>query len=178
MITPQELRDVPLFQGLHPEELQKVAEVCEEQNYKKGEVVFYQDSKVPTVYMLMNGELEVESETRDYEDFIPVQKIEPKEIFGELCFVDNTPRSATVKCLTDAQMITFSRNHFDALVKTDEHIGRIVMENLSKIVSARLRDTTSRLRDILSRFPSKVIERKTKETIRGILDAIWQMKGI
>ena len=73
------------------------------------------------------------------------------DFFGEMAFIDREPRSADASAVTPADLYSLSREHFDALVKTNPMLGGRVFEQLAYAVSKRLRAADTELRSLEER---------------------------
>lgn len=172
-----ELRDVFVFEGVDDEELGKIAAICEKLRLREGDLVIKQGAVEEILSIVARGKLQVEAEIPGFEESLKICPFEPKDIFGELAFIDGVPRSTTVKCLTDANIVNLKRADFDQLCQRDPHIELVVTRNLFLLVSRRLRDTTTQLREGLSKLPSRVISRKARSIFSELSDWIIGMKG-
>ena len=69
------------------------------------------------------------------------------QIFGEMALVDRGARSATVRCVQDdTTLFIIGRDALAQLCESDYHIGYVVMQNLARDLSFKLR-----LRNLLTR---------------------------
>ena len=68
------------------------------------------------------------------------------DFFGEMAFIDQEPRSASVEAVTPAELFLVSRARFDELVKKDPALGGIIFERLAVAISKRLRSADTELR--------------------------------
>ncbi len=178
MVDMENLKGVRVFDKLGDDALESIANICEEQEFKKGDTVIKQGDVDNTVSVLVEGELQTEIEIPGFKDSIPVYTFESNEVFGELAFISSAPRSATIKCLDVAKVINLDRTKFDKLCEDNQDIERIVMKNLAILLSERLRDTTVQLRDGLAKLPSKVISRKTRSIFSELSEWVNNINGI
>ena len=86
-----------------------------QEHFKAGEAIFRQGDWGDRVYIIMNGEVEVVREEPGKGEIV-FRKQGPGEWFGELALISNAPRSATVRTLTDVDLLTIERGAFMALV--------------------------------------------------------------
>jgi CRP-like cAMP-binding protein len=106
-------------------------------NVKAHEVVIKEGDPADCVYILKDGELEILSYDHDSKSHQIVGHIEPGEMFGEMSFLDNLPRSATVRAVMDSKIYVINRAEFDKIYK-EQHP---MMQQLVSILSERLRKT-------------------------------------
>ena len=100
---------------------------------KAGDVVFTKGEPADVMYAVVDGELEVEVNGHT------VATIGPGQIVGEMALIDRheTPRTATVRALTDAKVVSVDEDEFLRLV----HRTPFFALQLLRIVSERLRAT-------------------------------------
>ncbi len=178
MVDVGSIKGVRVFDGLGDDALESIANICGEQKFKKGDIAIKQGDVDEAISVLVKGELQTEIEIPGFKESIPVYTFESNEVFGELAFISSAPRSATIKCLDNAEIVNLDRTKFDKLCKKDPDIERVVMKNLAILLSERLRDTTIQLRDGLSKLPSKVVSRKARSVFSELSDWVNTMKGI
>ena len=81
---------------------------------KAGETLIREGEKFNQLYWLMQGSLGVYKKVQDLE--VQVNTIEPGELVGELSFLDQKPRSATVKAITECQLICLEYAEFQEML--------------------------------------------------------------
>lgn len=92
------------------------------------------------MYWLQSGQLEV-SKKRGVEDII-LGHVYSGELVGEISFLDQEPRSATVKAIGECELIIIPRetieNHYKTLPKWFEILVKTLAERLRK-ANARIK---------------------------------------
>jgi CRP/FNR family transcriptional regulator, cyclic AMP receptor protein len=106
----QFMRQVPLFAGLLPSELDRIALVMTPRDAAAGDAVCTEGEPGHEFYVIASGEAAIErgGET--------VAKLHTGDCFGELALLDRGPRSATVRVLTDSRLYVLSEPSFAALL--------------------------------------------------------------
>jgi CRP/FNR family transcriptional regulator, cyclic AMP receptor protein len=138
------LHSVELFAGLNIEQLKKVAAIFEERPYKHDEIVFAQGDPGDRLYLVQAGFVEVIAETVEgHAKGRTLVSLGPGQSVGEMALVDQGPRSATVRSVTDGTVIaSVSRTAFEQLCENDTAIGYRVMRNIAIDISFKLRHQT------------------------------------
>lgn len=151
------LRGNEIFKGLNDEEVKKVAEICYKREYKNGTIIFEENSTGSEMYILIEGKVDIQM-SMGIDDLATVHIIEAGEIFGELSLVDRGQRSATIKAAGDAVAFILEADRFERLVDDNYRIGYIVMGNIARIVSIRLRERNIKYTESLiwERLSSKI----------------------
>ncbi|MGH9118676.1 MAG: cyclic nucleotide-binding domain-containing protein [Acidimicrobiales bacterium] len=105
--SPQEIvRVVPLFAGLLPSELDRIALVMNPVDAPAGDVLCTEGEPGHDFFVIATGEAAVERAGRT------VAKLGPGDHFGELALLDRGPRSATVRALTSLQLYVLHERSF------------------------------------------------------------------
>ncbi|MBY0517174.1 MAG: cyclic nucleotide-binding domain-containing protein [Bacteriovoracaceae bacterium] len=106
---------------------------------RAGETLIHEGEKSDCMYILKSGELVVSK----FKDGKPTQLgyIQAGETVGEMSFLDNLNRSATVKAHTDCEVLMINRPHFDEEVRSSS----VFIQTLLKALSGRLRKADAKL---------------------------------
>jgi CRP/FNR family transcriptional regulator len=107
--------------------------------YANGEYIIRQGDKGDCMYVVQAGTLEVTREEHGKEVRIGVMK--SGDIFGEMAIFEHEMRSATVRALGDARVLTVDKRTFLGRIQDDPALAF----NLVKIMSGRIRMLTGEL---------------------------------
>lgn len=135
------LSQVELFEGLEPDELDQIAAICEERTLESGAVVAKQGDVGDELFIIWEGLVEVVHEETP-EDSAPrtVVNLGQGQVFGEMALVDFGPRSATVRVISEnATLQAVPREAFLEICESHNHLGYVVMRNMSADLSFKLR---------------------------------------
>ncbi len=135
------LTGVELFEGLQPEEINTLAEACEERVYPLNEIITQQGEVGEELFIVYDGFVEVVRAGASPENAPrTIVHLGEGQIFGEMALVDRGPRSATVKAASDeAHLLVIKRENFDRICEKNHHIGYVVMRNIAADLSFKLR---------------------------------------
>ncbi len=147
------LRKVPVLSGLEGRSLESVMSMLREETFEPGAMIFAEGELGRTMHVIHRGEVEVLHSTSSGRE-VAIIKLGPGECFGEMALVELGPRSA--KVVAKRATTVFSLNNFDLykLFREDNYAFVIVLQNICRLVSRRLRKADNRLADLLSRVPS------------------------
>jgi CRP-like cAMP-binding protein len=109
------------------------------------------------MYVLAEGEVQVLWKSSSGK-LRPMFRLGPGECFGEMSLVELQPRSATVRAVRAARMYSFTNLDLYRLFRQDNYSYVIVLQNICRILSRRLRMADSRLCDFLQ-VPAKRVRR-------------------
>ena len=129
--TADFLATIPLFSGLHRDELQKFADLTRERSYPKGSVILFQDDPGDSLFVLRQGRVKVVLIGEDGREVI-LGVLEPGAHFGELALIDDQPRSAHVIAMEDANLLVLRREDFRRRVEANPTVAWALLTELSR----------------------------------------------
>lgn len=132
------LSEIELFEGLSQRHLRKVAEIIHVRSYAEQEVVFRQGDPGVGMYLVMEGEVGVFRERRDF-TCQRVALLHPGDFFGDIALLNDSPRSATVLALRPSLLLGLFRPDLLDLTTSDPKLGVTFIYRLAQVVAERLR---------------------------------------
>jgi CRP/FNR family transcriptional regulator, cyclic AMP receptor protein len=151
------LRETELFYNLSPLQLEMVDSVCEEKNYREGEVIFPENSHEKELYLIFRGEIEI-FVNPGMVSANPGMNSKPEVIanllrgqsFGEVALVDQGVRSAGARAASrDTQLVKISRERLLNLCNSYPELGYRVMLNLAQDLAQKIRNADLKIREVL-----------------------------
>lgn len=129
-----------LFRYLTKSELRQIAELIEEVEFQKGELLMKENEPGDCFYLIESGEVEI---FKEHERFI-IAKLGPGENVGLMAVVDDSVRSATVRASTNIKAYKIEAKPFRALsqLKNSKTYYKII-SNYLKSQQDYLRDTNA-----------------------------------
>jgi CRP-like cAMP-binding protein len=158
-VVPATLREVGLFGALSDTTLEHLACTLSPVRFSAGEIVF-REGDVPArdMYVVFEGEMEVLKRSRRGRD-IRIAILGPYDWFGEMSVIDMQPRSATVRALAPSRLLRIANTDLDALYRSDLKSYALIVLNVARGLSRRLRVTDGILADfgtnVLAEHPQK-----------------------
>ena len=138
MTSTFEKLHLPLFDGLTDEEKASLFGISEERSFSDGNVIIVEGEEGDNLFIVASGSVMVEKVTLDQQQEALIS-LGPGECFGELSLVDSHPRSATVRSIGDTKVRVFKRVYIDEIFAKSPSVHHIILENLVRIMSGRLR---------------------------------------
>lgn len=132
------MREVGLFGGLEDETLIEFVRSLDVVRRDPGDVVFKEGETGREMFVVLEGELEVVKRSKRARD-TRVAMLGPSDWFGEMSILDVMPRSATVRVLAPTRMLRLSSQHLDALYRRDVKAYAMIVLNIAREISRRLR---------------------------------------
>ena len=144
------LQATSIFSDLDPSEIHRIAELCQERTYQASDIIFVEHTEGNELFIILEGEVSIRLELASDDEDMPLLTLGKGDVFGELSVVDDSPRSATARCLSDASVLVLKKEDFDRLIDSDHDLGFKVMRNVAKLVSRRVRATNQKILDNVS----------------------------
>jgi CRP-like cAMP-binding protein len=160
-VTPAELRAIGLFGALSDEVLAHLAATLSVATPSAGDVVFKEGDEAREMYVVVSGEMEVLKRSRGGVE-ARVAMLGPGDWFGEMSIVDVQPRSATVRALAPGRLVRIAAADLDALYRYDLKSYAIIVLNLARELSRRLRVADGILADFIANVFDSYLVRTNK----------------
>ena len=146
MINASVLKGFGLFKGLDDGELARVAELCSERTFKKGERVFSEGTRATHLHLCRSGKVDIVILVREpWNKNVTVHQAGAGELFGWSAMVAPYTYTASAECAEAGEEIRITGSELLKSFDYDPHIGLVVWRNLSAEISARLTQTRQRL---------------------------------
>ncbi len=139
------------LQDFNEEETHRLLNQLDLIQYRAGEIVFREGDEGTGMFCILEGQAEV---VRDgpLGKQVPVAILNPGEIFGELGFVANIKRSATIRVRADAKILVLSPSEFRKMEAKDPKLAVKLLTNLFKILVKRFNEKSQALVDMQAMF--------------------------
>ncbi|MCQ2102154.1 MAG: Crp/Fnr family transcriptional regulator [Fibrobacter sp.] len=126
------LKGVELFSELNEDQLAMLADLVVVQNFNRDETVVLEgDDSMQALYLIASGSVQVYMTGVDGRETI-LSFLERGDFFGEMSLIDGEPRSASVRTVTDAQMMIIHRESFLTLIRQSPEISMALLSEMSK----------------------------------------------
>jgi len=143
-----------MFGGLTDSELMIIHDYLDENTYAKGTCILKQGEPNNTVFFIVKGEVSIQKHPLDKEDQERVITIlHAGDSFGEMELIDIQSCAASAICLTDVTIITLSNKDLYKLSTTHLKTYTMLILNLARDISRRLRSTDNLLALISKKSP-------------------------
>lgn len=124
------LRNVSLFASCATKDLEKIRRAGDEVTVKAGHVLVEQGQTGREAFILLGGSATVRRNGKK------VATLGAGAVVGELSLLDHGPRTATVTCDTDCDLLVLSQNRFLAVIDEVPALGHKLLASLA----ARIRE--------------------------------------
>ena len=133
MIEQEKLQKYALFGGLLPDQIKQILPHVANESYKAEEIIITEGTPNDKIRFILEGRVEVKKENTVIREF------GEGDTFGEMEVLDVMPSAATIKALADTKAISISNKALREIYKTDIHSFSLVIMNLARDLSRRLR---------------------------------------
>ena len=120
------LKAIPFFNSLNDEVLGKIAEKVQLEYFPAEHTIFDQNDVGEKMYIIKNGKVQV---IRNEES---IKELENNAFIGEMALVSDEPRNATIKAVTDVELLTLNKYDFKMLMETEGSIAEMVSYEVVK----------------------------------------------
>lgn len=113
--------------------------------YEVGQYVFHQDDVADNLFVILDGEVSIESVNIDGK-VTPFLQLNQGDIFGEFGLIDTKGRSASAQVLKPAILAALGRKVFDDLIANYPSFSKNIME----ILVGRLRSANQQVESLVT----------------------------
>jgi CRP-like cAMP-binding protein len=138
--------DTVLLPDWEPRDWAALLDCAVIQPFRSSQVVIQRGSLDRSLYLVAEGALEVGITQVDGVSIAPLAKITAGSVAGEQSFFDGHARSANVWAVSDGTMLRIGFEEFREFGVSQPALARDILFALARVLSARLRNTTYRIR--------------------------------
>jgi len=131
---------------LESTDIARITMVCVQVAVKEGKDLIVKGEPSIDLYIVTSGSFKVYDDTLG-EDFVHAI-LDKGDVFGEMSFIDGTPRSASVKAIEDGTLLRMGRKEFDNLLASNPDTAMLFIFTLARVITRRLRDVNLALRNM------------------------------
>jgi len=128
------LRNVPIFNELSDQELEKIAGLGIRKKYKKGSIILLEEETGAALFVIVSGKVKIVRMDDDGREVI-LSILGESDFFGEMAILDGLTRSASVVATSKSELFMIHRRDFLKL-----------LNDYPLVAIALLRELTGRLR--------------------------------
>ena len=126
----EQLKKVPLFEGVSDADLRRIAGGAKERRFDAGAPIVSAGEPGHGFYLIVDGRVDVKRGDRT------IRTLGPGDYFGELALIRETPRTATVVAKDTTTCLVLTRWDFKGIVVSNPSIAIRLLET----VANRLQD--------------------------------------
>ena len=125
------LQAVPIFSGIDPEDLERIADVTVERHYEADELVFTEGDEGDEMLVVLAGEMV--AFRRNGDTIVPIRTVGPGEHVGELALLRGRPRSSDVRAGSNgARALALGGNELHVILEERPTVALAMLASLAE----------------------------------------------
>ncbi len=120
------LKRVPLFRDCSRRELEEIAKIADEIDFREGKVLTREGAAGREFFVIVEGTTEVTQGKRK------LATLSDGDFFGEISLITRLPRTATVTTVSPVHALVVTDRSFRRLLESDDRIQRKVLRALGE----------------------------------------------
>jgi CRP-like cAMP-binding protein len=134
----------PLFRGLAPSMIERLASFAIVQTVKAGTVLFSKGDRGSSLYAVCSGTVRISTPSEQGKDAV-FNLMFPGDIFGEIALLDGGERTADAVTVEDCQFMILERRDLLPLMREHPDVAFKMIE----VLCSRLRRTSEQVEDVI-----------------------------
>lgn len=159
--SPHDLTNIPFFGHFSEREIAQISRTGTFHECAPNEYLLHEKDNSRDFFVLISGRMVV-TRTLYAGDEKELSFIEPGEFFGEMAFLDGSPRSASVRCVEKGVFFKISRESFEHLVTRKPTIAYKMTDAIAAALTQRLRKSNDLVESFFSNPNKAIIEFKRR----------------
>ena len=146
----EELEKISLFTELSAGQLAEVSQFCRLLTLSDGDMLIREDDRNGTdLYFLCQGSVEIVSNSSPITSGEVVISKQDKDVFGEMGWLTNAPRTASVRCHGNVRAIRVDGSALSHYLDSHSELGYTMMRHVARTLAQRMQGTDALLKQIL-----------------------------
>ncbi|HEX9250694.1 MAG TPA: cyclic nucleotide-binding domain-containing protein [Ignavibacteriaceae bacterium] len=148
------LKTIPLFNELNKSDLSSLIKIIHNRTFVSGELIFHQGDPGIGLYIIREGEVEIEREN-DHQVKKILATFSKGDFFGELALVDGEKRSASAIAKTACKLSVIFKPDLDEFIEKYPRKGIKILTGISSMIALRLRKLNEDYFDLQYNIPEE-----------------------
>lgn len=140
------LREVGLFGGLNDAAVESLAHAHDVVEVSAGDAVFLEGEPGREMFVVLEGEVELTKNVPGGD--VHIASVVRNDWFGEMSMLDILPRPTTARVVSRARLLRVTAHDLDVLYRRDPKAYTLLVLNIAREMSRRLRAVDSMLANI------------------------------
>lgn len=136
------LTHLPLFTGLAPDEIRRLAQGTREQRVQRGEMVFHKGDPCSGFHLIVYGQIKLGFTSRQGDEKV-VEILSQGQSFGEAIMFMERPYLVFAQALADSTLLHISKTVLFEELERDPKLGRKMLASLSARMHQLVTDVES-----------------------------------
>jgi len=141
--------EIALLGGLSDAAVERVAEQLREMYFEAGETIAREDDEASALFIIASGRVRITRELGGGKEPLTLAELSAGACVGEMALIDMQPRGASVTAINDVVLYMLSNEDFMKLFEDDQPAYTLILGNIARELSRRLRHTNEALTQLL-----------------------------
>ncbi|MBI3762966.1 MAG: cyclic nucleotide-binding domain-containing protein [Chloroflexi bacterium] len=128
---------MPLFDGLTPAQMARLAPLFKRVTFAAGHAIFAQGDRAETVFVLEHGDVEIRFRPDDG-DWLPIATARPGGVVGWSAALARPRYTSSAVCVTPVQAVAIRGDEFRGVVRSDADLGVLLLGRMALTIANRL----------------------------------------
>lgn len=152
------IKHFTFFSELQEEDLQKIANISIERNYKKNMIVFMEDEPGEAFYYIKSGKVKIFRAYEDGKEHI-IHILGEGDVFGEATLFSQIPYPASAMIYEDASIGIIKNTELEGLVKENSELALKLLKIFAKkLIFAQHKIRDLAFNDVYARTAAQIIK--------------------
>lgn len=144
-ISDEVLANSPLFRGLKPREVKRIALLGELKRFSAEEYIMRQGEEGNDIMVFLRGSGRVVAQDKNESKIREIRKIRPGGVIGEVGFFGDGRRSASIIASEDVEVLQIDGPRLERVQRRFPKVASKLYYNLSQLLGSRLSSVTQSL---------------------------------
>lgn len=135
-----------LMQGLNVAQIAQIAAISTVKDFSGGDTLVRQFAKDADLLIVLQGTAKIKTFSGE-----EIAQAGPGSVIGEMSLIDDKPRSATVTAAGAVRAASIPNEAIWRVMNDEPEIAKIILLNISRILTARLRAANVALDEVVER---------------------------
>lgn len=149
------LPTIPIFGGLEGASLDRIISVLKVDRVSAGTRVCREGEAGRSMHIVLEGEVVV-CRPNSVGGLVKMVRMGPGEFFGEMTLIDPQPRASTVVVEKPSTLLSLTNRDLVSLYKDDVQAYVMVLQNICRELSRRLRKADARITELAEEQPDEM----------------------
>ena len=133
------LKKFDIFKGMDDDELQKIAEACKVEEFKKGAGVFKAQDPAESLFLVNKGKIELRFKVtyHSVSTEISLDKVSEGDAFGWSALTHPFRYTLSAFVAEDSELVQIKESDIKRICQDNNHLGYILMKNIAKVIGQR-----------------------------------------
>lgn len=153
------LKDLMVFSKLSDDEVKSICQKAYQKNYKKGEIIFFENDSKKKLYFLTSGRVKLTIISPEGKEKV-LTILQQGDIFGEISLFDQDPHPLSAEVQEECNLLIISWNDLESVIMNRPSLAIKIIEALARktrLLASQIRelvfqDAEGRLAAFLNRF--------------------------